>query len=405
MADDGDTVRAVAWQEVLPGLHLFSALRISLNFRALILAALGIVLSAAGWQLCGTLFSSTDDLKLRVQIEHNSQWPWHRPQVLLRAADLTSVAGWRDQTPLLVAWQEITAPFEEVFVAESSLVQFAYWSTCALWSLAVWALFGGAITRLAAVTFARQENQSWKQLAATVRARFGSYVAAALFPVLGVFLSAGFLALLGLAMRADAGLLAAGILWPAVLLLGFMMAFLLIGLFVGWPLMWGAISAEGTDSFGALSHAYSYAYQRPMHYLMYVLSAALIGVLGWYLVSIFANTILALTQWGVSWGTGQARLLEIVNGSQLSETGGLGQRLIGFWNSCLITLTLAFVFSYLWSSTTVIYFLLRQQVDATELDEVYMPDDGRLHGLPPLKTGSDGVAEPTDDVPGEHAEG
>ena len=47
--------------------------------------------------------------------------------------------------------------------------------------------------------------------------------------------------------------------------------------------------------------------------------------------------------------------------------------------------------SRVWSSTTVIYFLLRRQVDATELDEVFMPEERERHGLPPLKSGPDGI--------------
>ena len=69
-----------------------------------------------------------------------------------------------------------------------------------------------------------------------------------------------------------------------------------------------------------------------------------------------------------------------------------------FWNGCIGRMVpLAFVFSYLWSSSTVIYFLLRRLVDATEMDEVYSPDEHDRHGLPPLKTGPDGVPQVADD--------
>jgi hypothetical protein len=48
----------------------------------------------------------------------------------------------------------------------------------------------------------------------------------------------------------------------------------------------------------------------------------------------------------------------------------------------------------------VIYFLLRRLVDGTELDEVYLPEEQGLHGLPPLKTGPDGMVEAADDPAG-----
>ena len=74
---------------------------------------------------------------------------------------------------------------------------------------------------------------------------------------------------LWLLMRSDLGLLLAGLVWPLALVGGLLMGIFMLGLVFGWPLMWGAISTEGTDSFDALSRSYSYVYQRPYHYLFY----------------------------------------------------------------------------------------------------------------------------------------
>jgi hypothetical protein len=237
-------------------------------------------------------------------------------------------------------------------------------------------------------------------VAAFVRPRWASYFAAPLFIILATFGAAVFLAVVGLLLRAEAGevgVLVAGILWPLVLLGGFMMAFLLIGLFFGWPLMWGAISAEGTDSFGALSHALSYTYQRPLRYLLYAAAAAAMGVLGLYVVGLFYDMILQLSTWGISWGSGAGRLDAVINEPQFGGLGNAGVTLIAFWSKCLTTLALAFVFSYFWTASTIIYFLLRRLVDATELDEVYLAEEHELRSLPPLKTGPDGMVEAADD--------
>ncbi|MBI3837050.1 MAG: hypothetical protein HY288_03845 [Planctomycetia bacterium] len=397
MVEDRGTLRAIAWQEAFPGLALFSALRMALNIRALLLAAVAITGTTAGWRICNRIFSDTEIPELRTQMEANQVYPWERLNVTMPVASLESFESWRDGNPLVLGWNEISAPFERLYASEATFTGFVYWLVCALWSLVVWGFFGGAITRMAAVSFARRESPSWKQLAGFVRQRFGAYFSAPLLPILGTFLVAIFLAVLGFIMRVGPGILVAGIVWPLVLIGGFMMAFLLIVLFFGWPLMWGSISAEGTDSFGALSHAYSYTYQRPLHYLMYAVGSALIGVLGWFLVSLFAFWIISLSRWGVSWGSGAAQINEIFSGGELGTLGNAGSALIQFWLHCVNTLALAFVFSYLWTSTTVIYFLLRRLVDATELDEVFMPEESELHGLPPLKTGPDGVAQVADD--------
>ncbi len=408
MSDEHGTLREIAWLEVFPGLKLFSALRMAFNFRALLLAAVAVIGTVAGWRICGELFRATSDAELQAEIKINSAWPWEGayPGKVLendQAAVATAIGprspleAWLAESSLPLAWQSISLPFERIYAPGASFSHFVYWLACALWSLAVWAFFGGAISRMAAVSVARQENLSWGQLSGFVRSRWPSYFAAPLFPILGTFLAAIFLGLLGLFMRAGAGLLLAGIVWPLALLAGFAMAFLLIGLAFGWPLMWGAISAEGTDAFGALSHSYSYTYQRPFHYLMYAVGATLLGVLGWYLVSLFATFTVLLTSWGVSWGSGAAPIDAIAGGEELGMLGDPGAALIRFWNGCVIMLTLAWTFSYLWTSTTVIYFLLRRHVDATEMDVVFLPEEQQRHGLPQLKTGPDGVPAVADD--------
>jgi hypothetical protein len=279
-------------------------------------------------------------------------------------------------------------------VAEApTFAGFIYLLSCGLWTLLIWTYFGGAISRQTAVAFARQENVSLGALAKFVHGKAGAYAAAPLFPLIGSTLIALPLAGLGLLLRLDLSWADAlvGIVWGAALFGGFLMAFLLLGLFFGFPLMWAAISAEGTDSFGALSHAYAYVYQRPLKYLGYAVLAALAGVLGWYLVAMFAFWINELALWSVSWGSGVERLAEARTVGAAEGLAATGARAMAFWTNGMMLLAYAFVFSYFWTATTVIYFLLRRLVDATALDEVYMPGEADKRGLPTLKTGADGV--------------
>lgn len=403
MAEDRDTVRTIAWQQVFPWLRLFSALRMALNFKALVLAAIAVSGMVAGWRVLGSLFADSENAELTAQIAYFGTWPWEETVASAPLERLFSLEMWQSQSPLLVAWNEVSAPFVQMYEAPS-VVNFTYLLCCALWSLLVWAFFGAYITRMAAVAFARHENASLGQLAAFVSPRLSAYFVAPLFPILGTFLTAAFMAALGALMRTDIGVLVASLAWPLVLLGSFIMAFLLLGLFFGFPLMWGSISAEGTDSFGALSHSYSYVYQRPLAYLVYAVIAAIVGVLGWYLVSLFAYWILALSQWGISWGSGSARLAAIEGPDSMGRIADTGAAIIVFWTNCVRTLAFGFIFSYFWSASTVIYFLLRREVDATELDEIFMPDEHDGHGLPPLKTGPDGMPTPVDDPVGEDAD-
>ncbi len=393
MSEERGAIRSIAWRHVFPSLRLFSAVRLALNFKALLLAAIGTVGTVAGWRVLGQLFGDEQSAAVSLEKSVAEVWPWERSLLAPSLDQLTSLEAWRTHSPLVIAWNEISLPFRQMYEAPS-LTTFAYLLTCALWALIVWSFFGGAITRLAAVAIARHENASLGELTRFVNSRLQGYFVAPLFPMLGTLLVGLLLAGLGLLLRIEYLAIVVAVVWPLVLLGGFVMAFLLIGLFFGFPLMWGAISTEGTDSFGALSHSYSYVYQRPLHYLAYGVMAALVGVLGWVLVTLFLEAILALSAWGVSWGSGGERFQRLFGPEGTAEAASA---ILGFWTNCLVTLAYGFVFSYFWTASTAIYFLLRRLVDATELDEIFMPGESEQHGLPSLKTGADGVPTVTDE--------
>ena len=107
------------------------------------------------------------------------------------------------------------------------------------------------------------------------------------------------------------------------------MTILLMGVLLGWPLMWATISVEGTDSFDALNRTYAYVFQRPLRYFFYVIVAALIGWLGWFVVENFAASVIWLASWAASWGAGSARMQELTSGSGESSLAHAAASLIG----------------------------------------------------------------------------
>jgi hypothetical protein len=158
--------------------------------------------------------------------------------------------------------------------------------------------------------------------------------------------------------------------------------------------MWPVISSEGSDSFDAVSRTYNYLSSRPFHALFYVLVASVLGFLGWLLVSNFAAAVIYLSYWAVSWGAAEP-VNAIRNGTDLGFFGGSGAALIRFWVVCVKLLAVGFLYSYLWTTAEAVYLLLRRDVDARELDEVFMEDDGRgeAASLPPLKPDASGFPE------------
>jgi hypothetical protein len=211
------------------------------------------------------------------------------------------------------------------------------------------------------------------------------------------------MAVLGFVMRADIGVLLAAIVWPIVLVGCALLVLALIGLAFGWPLMWSTISTEGTDAFDALGRAWAYTTQRPLHYLFYAAVASLLGGLGLAFVEAFVSGVLHLSLWGVEWGGGAQRISDLaheVAAGEASRIGTAGAYLLTFWVGLVKLVAVGFVYSYLWTSATAIYLLLRRDVDATELDEVYLEDEPTGQGLAPLfndDAGVPGVADTPDE--------
>jgi hypothetical protein len=64
----------------------------------------------------------------------------------------------------------------------------------------------------------------------------------------------------------------------------------------------------------------------------------------------------------------------------------------GIWLNLIFLLIIGFGYSFFWSSSTIIYMLMRRKVDDADLDEVYMEDDDRIE--PPTYTPSSPPSAP-----------
>jgi hypothetical protein len=262
----------------------------------------------------------------------------------------------------------------------------------------VWALFGGAITRIAAVQFARDEKISLKESLQFAASKFLSYGGAPAIP-LGFIAFFALLCIVGgfISRIPGVGPIFAGVLWVLPLVAGFVMAIILVGWAFGWPLMYSTISVEGSDSFDALSRSFAYIFQRPWHYLFYTIVAVVFGSLCSFFVVLFADLLVYMTQWAVAWGCGDPLLSQLFyyapdasgwgSGAEqaVDEPTGLtqfGAVCTGIWLYLLFFLLVGFVYSYFWSASTIIYYLLRRDVDNTEMQEVFLEGEADDLGMP-----------------------
>ncbi len=404
MTDSRGTIREIAWQDLCPWLIILRTFQLAISFRVLVLAAAALIAVSAGWRVVGELYSESSDEQVQEWAEDLGAWPWDEknyddipdaisPDIAESSIGrIPTIGKWLSRGPLVRAWRHITAPFFAMLDSGISIWGLTYLSLCCLWSVVVWALFGGAITRIAALELARDETLGMVSAMRYSSARWPAYFLSPVLPLVGILFAVIPLAILGLLMYFNFFVVIAALVWPLVLVAGLFMAIVLIGLAAGWPLMFPTISSEGTDAFDALSRSYAYVYQRPLHYLFYALVASLLGIVSVLVVDVFADAIVGFGELAVSWGAGADRMVEVVDASD--EAGillGSGSWLIAVWTGCVTTLKVGFQFGFFWTAATAIYLLLRRNVDATEMDEVALEEQDTAHGLPPLAADASGV--------------
>ena len=368
MTDKHITVDSIRWHSVLPWLHLLRIPQLAFRVRTIavaILAVLVFVLVNASfrnlpfveWKDSESLFPVLSDLSAAVS-EHRAEskdqdkrWliPREEPTAKYYRTSFDSF-GW------------VTWPLETVFRPARRLFDFGnHWSevatawTSLLWALLVWGVFGGALSRMMAVRFARDESVPLRAALRFSIRNWQSYLYGPLLPMLGV----GFFTLIAFSVGSlerwlvvsNGTVLAVSGFVPVLCAVA--MTFLLGLTAVGWPLMTVAISTEGSDGFDGLSRAFGYVLNRFWCLLGLTL---LVVFIGYFTISLLFAVFEAIF-WLVDWSVGP---------TSESDSGTL-------WFDVLNIARLGVSVSFFWSATTVIYFLLRQSDDGTPLDQVYIP--------------------------------
>jgi hypothetical protein len=398
MPAERPVIREISWRDVFPWLIVFRTFGLATSLPVLFLATLGTVLTPVGWwlgELCFVSPATVDVNPAFAQVvEANRSGP-HRPFPPFAPGDgrfPTSLQDILSAQPdiLQPVFRKFVDPVARLFDASLSGAQAGYFAFGILWMLLIWGFYGGAITRIAVVRLGREEHLSLGEALGHVRRKLLSYIVSPLFPLLGVVLLALPIYLLGLLMRWDAGVLAAGLLWLFVLLAGLGMAILLVGTLFGWPLMWGVISSEQHgDAFEAFSRSFSYTFGRPLHYLFYAVLATLFGGLSWLAVYHVSEFVILVSRLPVEIGAGPQRwsTLELLFEHPVPTASPevAGGWLIGSFESVVRTIATAFAYSFFWCQVAAVYLLLRRDVDQTEFDEVFVEREDRRYELPELR--------------------
>lgn len=413
MSADRGVLRTISWRDLCPWMILFRSFTMAMNPSIILLATAGLLLTAVGWWIGEVTFVGAEVVKKAPDLERVLQANHSTYGSTSNSSPLAGLGVDSNSGVNAVYWN-YARPFTEFFSSgryrrfESSerLGLVAYFFFGGLWTLAIWSIFAGAITRISALRFARDEGCSLKDAFRFSAFRFPSYFGGPGIPILIVFVLGIFFALPGLVMGADIGALIVSLGWILILVAGIVAAFLMLGLFFGWFLMFPTISTEGSDSFDAMSRCYAYVIQRPMHYIGYVFVSLLIGSFCCWIAVIFGETAIGMANWMVAWGAGEERIMEIMAG-KINEEGVVqttaAGKVIWFWNSLLRTLVTAYTYGLFWSLATGVYLLMRMAVDETEIDEIYVDQSNREVGLPDLGSSQSDESNDTQ-VPAEKSE-
>lgn len=397
------------FRRLIPALHLLRAFWIAVDLRKMVLAGVALVAYSGGSWLFDQWFLDPQEQTRR----ETERWPWQQSleyKLTRGEAPLAEVVDglhdpWNTLQRIGTNWKiglrpitDVADPLVTLLGGNATWFEMAHSTLHLFWGLIVWSVAGGAMGRMAAVQFARdQQIGIWSGLRYSLR-NFGHYLCATLLPLAG---------LAGLwALCAGAGLLGlvpvvgqtlVGLIWGLGLVAGFLMTLILIGVSAGWPLMFATINVEGTDGFDGLSRGFNYVYERPLQYLGYAIVCVAFSSFSVFFVWLVTQLVVYLTALTMAWGLGFEAARGLLANSPplvvprvLTQAGagaqatnvvvGPGTFLVGIWLRAAAVLVMGFVYSQFWSSTTIIYFLLRRSVDGKELDEIqFVADPERDH--------------------------
>jgi hypothetical protein len=251
----------------------------------------------------------------------------------------------------------------------------------------IWSVFAGAITRLAALEFARGEKAGLKDSLSFVMKKFWSYFWSPLTPILGVLFFIACNVVGGLLGKIEfAGEIAVAVGFPLAILSGFLIVFLGIVGIIGFILMFPAISSEGSDAFDAISRAYSYVLSRPLHFLSLFITIIICGTILSFVAGYGACLVMQTSYFTVGLGMGD-KLNEIRAfiagmsgaGDAITSLNPMSMRiaaLLFMLYVVLIKMTVgSIIVAFVGSASTIAYLIMRKAVDGTEITDVYVDEN------------------------------
>ncbi len=269
-------------------------------------------------------------------------------------------------------------------------------------ALLIWSWAGGALCRMAAVQFARDEKLTLGQGLASAKGKFlGGYFLAPLIPLIFALVVVVVMVIGGAVLRIPVlGDILCGAAFFLAIIGGFIVAVLMIGLVVGGSLLWPTVAAEGSDAFDVFSRSLSYVFSKPWKTVVYAVLTGVYASICWWVVRWVTFLGLKATHCAVSFGTSPFGVwsrgdeaspvskLDLIwpfagleamhtwpDWSALAWYECISAAFVGFFVLLALALMWSFLCSFYFSGSTVIYMLLRRDVDGTDLEDIYFDEE------------------------------
>lgn len=236
--------------------------------------------------------------------------------------------------------------------------------------LVAWGVFGGAVSRSAALEVSLARDARWPALLA-FGLRYARSAAGAIFiPIFLIGVAYLLVAGAGWALLSLPGLNWVGaVLLGVALLIGLAASLLALVIAVGSPMLIPSVAAEGSDAFDAIQRILAYVSQRPLTTFAYGLIAGASAAVGVFLVN---GVIDATTTWTLSAAT--EWLSPNAADALAGDDAGTAGRIVEAVLTIPAVLAAGYVFSAVHCAGTVWYLVCRRACDRQDISELWDPE-------------------------------
>jgi hypothetical protein len=255
-------------------------------------------------------------------------------------------------------------------------------------SFLIFVFIGGAISRCAALEFAKAERPGLFEATGYAAQNYRSFLTAPLLPLglVGVF--AFVVILLGMVAGIPRiGELLMVLLFGFVLFFGFLVTLMVLGTVAGGLLLFPSIAYEKTTGPDSIGRAFNYVLHCPTWMFYYVLVSGIFGTFFYLVLRLLIFLAIRLTYSLLLAGMAivkqpskleriwpEPKLLSFLTtpsaSAVLSES--ISSVVIYLFMLGIVGILLSYIVSYFFSSATVIYALMRKKVDKIEAEQIFV---------------------------------